>query len=145
MNADEIVKGLRKMATYDCGYEEQSDTAIRAADLIESLQADNDKLEDELEKAVKGYRDSTDTYNRYIVMCHEKSREIKKLKEELATSQRRKMDKCKWTYTNDYDDSYYETGCDKAFVFFNDGPLENDFIYCPYCGKLVQEVGRNAD
>lgn len=39
MNADEIVKELREMATYDCGYEEQSDTAIRAADIIESLQA----------------------------------------------------------------------------------------------------------
>ena len=39
MNADEIVKMLRTMATYDCGYEEESDAAMAAIDLIESLQA----------------------------------------------------------------------------------------------------------
>lgn len=39
MNADEIVKALREMATYDCGYEEESDAAMAAIDLIESLQA----------------------------------------------------------------------------------------------------------
>ena len=39
MNADEIVKMLRTMATYDCGYEEESDAAMAAIDIIESLQA----------------------------------------------------------------------------------------------------------
>lgn len=39
MNADEIVRALREMATYDCGYEEESDAAMAAIDLIESLQA----------------------------------------------------------------------------------------------------------
>ena len=39
MNDDEIVKMLRTMATYDCGYEEESDAAMAAIDIIESLQA----------------------------------------------------------------------------------------------------------
>lgn len=39
MNTDEIVRALREMATYDCGYEEESDAAMAAIDLIESLQA----------------------------------------------------------------------------------------------------------
>lgn len=38
MNTNEIVMALRDMATYDCGFEEESDTVVNAADLIEQLQ-----------------------------------------------------------------------------------------------------------
>ena len=48
MNANEIVRALRDMATYDCGFEQQSDTVKDAADLIESLQDEITQLKDEL-------------------------------------------------------------------------------------------------
>jgi hypothetical protein len=53
-------------------------------------------------------------------------------------------DKCKWTYD---DDGYYDTSCDNAFVFISDGPLENDFKYCPYCGREIEvsEDGSSKD
>lgn len=59
MNADEIVMALRDMATYDCGFEEQSDVAIQAADLIEIQAAENTKKDElvmECRHAIGGLR-----------------------------------------------------------------------------------------
>ena len=44
----DIVKALREMATYDCGFEKESDVAIVAADTIEALRAENRNLRSEL-------------------------------------------------------------------------------------------------
>lgn len=46
MNDNELVKALRDMATYDCGYEEQSDTANDAATRIERLARENAELKE---------------------------------------------------------------------------------------------------
>lgn len=48
MTYNELVKALRDMATYDCGYEEQSDTANEAATRIEQLSRENAVLRNEL-------------------------------------------------------------------------------------------------
>ena len=42
------------------------------------------------------------------------------------------VEKCEWTWGSS---EYYETGCDKAFLFFDGGPSENNFEFCPYCGR----------
>ena len=34
---EEIIKALREMATYDCGFEEESDTVLQAADALTEL------------------------------------------------------------------------------------------------------------
>ena len=45
-------------------------------------------------------------------------------------------DKCVWEYTtNDMD--YYETSCNNAFQF-NYGEKDDNFKYCPYCGKEIE-------
>jgi len=49
------------------------------------------------------------------------------------------MEKCTWTYQNDNVGDYYETACDHAFVF-NEGQKESKFKFCPYCGKVIDEV-----
>lgn len=47
-------------------------------------------------------------------------------------------DKCEWS--RDPDDEQYETVCGHAFMFNDDGPLENGFKHCPYCGcEIVAE------
>ncbi len=42
---------------------------------------------------------------------------------------------CKWKE----DDGFYATECEHGFYFNDDGIDENNFIYCPYCGKRIQE------
>lgn len=42
------------------------------------------------------------------------------------------MNKCVWT---EDDDGAWDTSCDNRFEFTADGPEENDFAFCPYCGK----------
>lgn len=51
------------------------------------------------------------------------------------------MKKCKWkvevTILGDNTDTW-ATSCDNMFEFFNDGPKENGFKYCPYCGGEIE-------
>ena len=42
---------------------------------------------------------------------------------------------CIWTYNEEGD--LWDTRCNEMF-HFNDGtPIENDFRFCPYCGKKL--------
>ena len=34
-------------------------------------------------------------------------------------------------------DVAWETECQNLFVFTTDGPAENHFNYCPYCGDVL--------
>lgn len=47
---------------------------------------------------------------------------------------------CKWEYD---DDDFWEASCGDAFMFADAGPFENNFKFCPYCGKpLVVEENK---
>ena len=48
------------------------------------------------------------------------------------------MDKCKWTYDEDMD--CWEAECDNLFSLMEGTPKENKMKYCPYCGKLIQQI-----
>lgn len=48
-----------------------------------------------------------------------------------------KQDTCVWKW--EYDGFYY-LSCGNAFQFTEDGIRENSFKFCPYCGKLIEEV-----
>ena len=50
---------------------------------------------------------------------------------------RRSKMTCKWTYDENY--YYYETECGNVFQFDSEGIEENQFKYCPYCGKFIEE------
>lgn len=50
-------------------------------------------------------------------------------------SDEQRQDFCVWRYIVD---DYYETDCDNGFTFTNDGPAENGFQVCPYCGKRIK-------
>lgn len=45
------------------------------------------------------------------------------------------MSVCKWRDMQEY----WETGCDNAFSFETEGPEENGFKFCPYCGKTIKK------
>jgi hypothetical protein len=34
----------------------------------------------------------------------------------------------------------FHTGCDTAFQFTNGGIKDNDFTFCPFCGRKIEEA-----
>ena len=44
---------------------------------------------------------------------------------------------CVWTY-DDLDDKI-ETECGRAFCFYDGGAKENDYRFCPGCGRIIEE------
>ena len=47
------------------------------------------------------------------------------------------MNTCTWT---EDEDGAFETGCGDMFDFTNDGPSENGFKFCPYCGGELATI-----
>lgn len=47
------------------------------------------------------------------------------------------MDYCKW---QEDVEGIWETDCKNSFVFSDGGPLENEFGFCPYCGKKILSI-----
>ena len=45
-------------------------------------------------------------------------------------------DKCYWTEDSD---GNWETDCGNMFTLDSGTPEENDFQYCPFCGKEIYE------
>jgi rRNA maturation endonuclease Nob1 len=43
---------------------------------------------------------------------------------------------CAWFRADD-DTDMWESACGNAFQFNDDGPVENKFAFCPYCGARV--------
>lgn len=48
----------------------------------------------------------------------------------------RRADACYWDRADD-DTDMWETTCGNAFVFTDDGPAQNGFRWCPYCGAAL--------
>jgi len=45
---------------------------------------------------------------------------------------------CIWTYDDNMD--AWETECGNAFVIVEGAPIENDMLWCPYCGKNLLDA-----
>jgi hypothetical protein len=43
---------------------------------------------------------------------------------------------CLWIHDEDADK--WDTECSEAHCFFEDGPRENHYRFCPYCGKPIE-------
>ncbi len=47
-------------------------------------------------------------------------------------------EKCAWIYARWYGaDDVWETACDNTHEFFDGTPAENNYLFCPYCGKEI--------
>lgn len=47
-----------------------------------------------------------------------------------------KPPECEWLQDQDYDK--WDTACGEAACFITDGPKENRYTYCPWCGRLIK-------
>lgn len=63
---------------------------------------------------------------------------LKTVKCKLNLQDREKIQKTKNCLWIEDEDKNYETGCDNMFTFNVGCPVENGFIYCPYCGKKLK-------
>ena len=48
-------------------------------------------------------------------------------------------DVCEWKYNDS--EYYWESSCEHLHIFMSDGPKENEYSFCPYCGKKIKIVG----
>ena len=46
---------------------------------------------------------------------------------------------CEWKYNDS--EYYFESSCKHLQIFMSDGPEENEYRFCPYCGKKIKIVG----
>ena len=46
---------------------------------------------------------------------------------------------CEWKYNDS--EYYFESSCKHLHIFMSDGPKENEYRFCPYCGKKIRIVG----
>ena len=47
-------------------------------------------------------------------------------------------DMCEWKYNGT--EYYWESSCEHLHIFMSDGPKENEYDFCPYCGKKIKVV-----
>lgn len=47
-------------------------------------------------------------------------------------------DVCEWKYNN-IEFGVWKSSCDHLHIFMADGPKENEYSFCPYCGKKIKE------
>ena len=52
---------------------------------------------------------------------------------------------CTWYVIDELDGEYWSSGCKELFDFNIDGPIENHFKFCPYCGKKIEELEKEYD
>ena len=50
---------------------------------------------------------------------------------------------CKWEY--DWHQDTWDTSCGQSFTVIDATPSQNDMRYCPYCGKVIDEVVENRE
>lgn len=66
----------------------------------------------------------------------EKCEEVNRLKEELAEKEE---EFCEWEIW-DEEANCYHTSCENAHFFVDGSPKDNKHVFCPYCGRKINEV-----
>ena len=81
----------------------------------------------------------------YSWVITKQERTIKRIKKDTQSTKTnaeriRKMtdDVCEWKYNDS--EYYFESSCKHLHIFMSDGPKENAYEFCPYCGKKIKVV-----
>lgn len=60
----------------------------------------------------------------------------------IAVSPESNQRECVWKHDEDHD--CWDTSCGNAGCFLADGPKENDYRFCPYCGGRIVEQSESV-
>ena len=81
----------------------------------------------------------------YSWVINKQERTIKRIKKDAQSTRTnaeriRNMtdDVCEWKYNDS--EYYFESSCKHLHIFMSDGPKENEYRFCPYCGKKIKVV-----
>ena len=77
----------------------------------------------------------------YIDILGEQQKETQKDLNTLEAELEKRDGFCEWKL-NDYfhEDDYYDTSCGETGCFMEGGIKDNNYKYCPYCGKEIKEI-----
>ena len=82
----------------------------------------------------------------YSWVITKQERTIKRIKKDVQSTETnaeriRNMtdDVCEWKYNDS--EYYFESSCEHLHIFMSDGPEENEYRFCPYCGKKIKIAG----
>ncbi len=53
-------------------------------------------------------------------------------------------DECGWLEKEDGEEGYWDTSCGNSHLFFGGTPADNQYKFCPYCGKPIKDVNDEA-
>lgn len=83
--------------------------------------------------------------NRLDKILAELEEYVKANLERLFSQANQETYKCKWKHIQELYEiqDYWETDCGQAHQFMDGGPKDNIYIFCPYCGKEIEEVSEN--
>lgn len=56
----------------------------------------------------------------------------------------KKVDKRKPCAWRAGEDGVWQSNCGEAHVFIDGGPRDNNYRYCPYCGRVIANMTPNA-
>ena len=107
---------------------------IRYIDSMDSAY-DIDNVIEELEKEAERWEDSGKEYKDKceIAVGRGLRNSIKIVKQGVVSD-----DVCEWKYNDS--EYYFESSCEHLHIFMSDGPKENEYDFCPYCGKKIKVV-----
>ena len=107
---------------------------IRYIDSMDSAY-DIDNVIEELEKEAERWEDSGKEYKDKceIAVGRGLRNSIKIVKQGVVSD-----DVCEWKYNDS--EYYFESSCKHLHIFMSDGPEENEYRFCPYCGKKIKVV-----
>ena len=72
----------------------------------------------------------------YVNLIEKSNKEAVRALESVLEGKETEVDACEWKH----DDEEYETGCNQKHLIFDGSLYDNDYKYCPYCGKKIKVV-----
>lgn len=93
----------------------------------------------DLREKLKAYEDINDDPEKLKLVDElylERCEEINRLKAELTEKEE---NFCEWEVWDEEANAYH-TSCENAHFIVDGSPKDNDYVYCPYCGRKLKEV-----
>ena len=149
IDADELILHLNDYALQEAPFRgESADTYNAIENCIKAVEEqptayDVDKILEELQTE-KGYAclGRQCTRREYYKVCFrgEKAQEVAIDKEiEIVQQGGVSDDVCEWRLC-DEEANVYDTSCRNPHILIDGAPEENNYKYCPYCGKKIKVV-----
>ena len=130
IDADEFKKQIVGMAIINNYKPDKANTLCELID-AQPTAYDIDKVVEELEKIETHCLEMNDCQGQSAI-----SDAIEIVKQGVVTD-----DVCEWKL-EDEEANLYLTGCQQRQLIFEGTPKENEYTYCPYCGKKIKVVDK---